>query len=225
MAYEQGWGDYLYAYWKEYFHADSSIFPDDLVEALGRLIVGQGSNKPHHLRQLEERRQQSKSTEDSDVGVQSDDEGKDIPGRPSTGVGNTDQEDSANNKTMEIYDTREGLVGLALGDERSVGLEGVTGTEDTHADFAEALIDHGAAPSVSSSHDVATSVLADTKDKISDAPNEEANVNETAASGAPAILGHVAPHEESSGSGQESLTENGEGSALTDQEVARNDVN
>ncbi|KAI0776477.1 hypothetical protein BC629DRAFT_1526450 [Irpex lacteus] len=111
---------------------------------------------------------------------------------------------------MEIDRNREGLVGPAVGDGRSVGLEKVTGTEDTHAALAgaEALITHGAAPSVSSSCDLATSVLVDTKDKTSDAPDEEANrlEGEATVSDAPATSGLMVPHDntqvgESSGSG------------------------
>lgn len=128
MAYEwrfAGWG---YVLWKEYSQADNSIFPNDLVETLGKLIVRQDDDKLYRLRELEERKQASQNQRHSEVELQSDDKGKGIS-LPSSGVGGSDQESSVDDKTMEIDMNREGLVGLAVGDGRSVGLEGVTRIE------------------------------------------------------------------------------------------------
>ncbi|KAI0776456.1 hypothetical protein BC629DRAFT_1526346 [Irpex lacteus] len=133
---------------------------------------------------------------------------------------------------MEIYDTREGLVGLAVGDSMSLAFEEVTRIEDTHAALAEAEGLHSETNNgadVSGSTDALASAPVHAQDEISDVVDEETTKLELeAASDAPKTLGHMAPDDdtktgESSGSGQGSPTENGEGSALTDEEVDRND--
>ncbi len=129
MSYEQGYGSWIYENWKDHFHADSSIFPDDLVETLGKLNVRQRRDKLYRLRELEERRQGDESAEASEAELQSEHNEKAISGRLGTGVGSSDQESPVDDKNMEIDGNREGVVGLAVGDGRSVKLEGVTGTE------------------------------------------------------------------------------------------------
>ncbi|KAI0776467.1 hypothetical protein BC629DRAFT_1526405, partial [Irpex lacteus] len=136
---------------------------------------------------------------------------------------------------MKIDSNREELAGLAAGDGGSVGLEKVTGIEDVHAaeNAMKALHSQSSeeAPSrIASTHDALASAPVHTQDEISPAPNEEAKDVEATASHPPETSGLMAPHDntqagESSGSGQGPTTENGAGSvsALTDEEVARND--
>ncbi len=124
MAYERGSGGWDYGTWKAYSQMDSSIFPDDLVETLGKLLVRQDGDKLYRLRKLEERKQKGKNSE-AQVELKFADKGKDILGRLGTGVGNSGQEDSSKDETIEIYDTREGLVGLAVEGGTSPELDGI----------------------------------------------------------------------------------------------------
>ncbi|KAI0776473.1 hypothetical protein BC629DRAFT_1441423 [Irpex lacteus] len=211
MAYEHGRG-YVsywdYDEWLEKFRSSNTIFPDDLVDTLGKLIVRQDDDELYRLRELEERKQRDESAEASEVELQSEHNEKAISGRFGTGVGGSDQESPVDDKTMEIDRNREGLVGLAVGDDGSVGFEGVTGIDDV----AKALhlpTSDGTAPSTRSGHNAQATAPISTQaqDEISNTPNEEANVNKTAASDAPTTLGHVVPQNntqagESSGSGQ-----------------------
>ncbi|KAI0776462.1 hypothetical protein BC629DRAFT_1526371 [Irpex lacteus] len=168
MAYEQQWGRAPYEYWKDYFHADSSIFPDELVETLGKLIVRQDDDVLYRLRELEERKQESRYLE-SRVKLDSDDKEKDISGSLGSKVGSSDQESSMDDKATEIDKNREGLVGLAVGDGMSVELQGVTGTEDV-AKVLHLPTSDGTTPSTGSGHNAqaTASVSTQAQDEVLD---------------------------------------------------------